>query len=848
MTYYQLTEEKTGYALDFMESWWSVIQPEATTNLITNPSFETGLSTGYALGTDWTTKTVVTEDGNASGGVYSLKLVPGASPLTSNVVDWAFTAVISTAYTMSLDVKMQAGETYVLEFRTGAGSFRAGNSHLATQTGWQRISLSYVEQAGGAMLARFKGNNNSATIYIDRWQLEAKAYATTYVDGDVIDITQLRRQGTSAYYWNGARNASTSSRTAHTNSGGRVISLGDYQFKSTGVIGLGMPEIEISAFDLGYGGQAYQGISVKSSEFTITGIVWGKTLKEMVERRKGILELLRPNKTRDRQQLILLHQWRDHGGNPFGPEERIVCSYLEGLQGNITNYYQEALALKFYATNPYPQELFQNTTQLAYQNTWTNIGVQGRDATGTWDSIGTGAVTGTFVYAVAYENDTVLWAGGAFTQIAAVAAHRIAYWDGAAWNEPGDGFNNTIEDIAIGQGTNGWIVAGGQFTADGLAAGTYRRLARWNGSAWAELDAGVDATVREIAAYHNGDFYIAGDFTTDGTAAVNLYRVAKFNAATGFTVALNTAGASGLNAAVYTVAIGPDGNIYFGGNFTDIQGAAANTYMRVVRYNVATDDFTALGEGFNNIVHKLAFSPDGVLHAVGDFTLDGTATFTLRRFAKWNGNSWEEVGGGLSSGQVSELAFDTDGAAYVASTTLGTLSPDNIPFTSYVARWNGSSWIPTDVILPAAQIPRDITVSPSGKMAIGCSMASLTLTGAQSTTVTNNGTADARPIISILGPGTVGQVYNRTTNTAIYFNNTLNLAAGETMYIEVAETLRIWSNFRSNLLNNIIIGPSNLADFRLAIGDNNIAILADDEDGNTNAWSTWHTTNWGIDR
>ena len=270
--------------------------------------------------------------------------------------------------------------------------------------------------------------------------------------------------------------------------------------------------------------------------------------------------------------------------------------------------------------------------------------------------------------------------------------------------------------------------------------------------------------------------------------------------------------------------------------------------MHVVRYNSTDDTFEALGDGFDDYVNKLAFSPDGVLHAVGPFLQDGTATYTLRRFAKWNGNSWEEVGGGLASGSATDLAFDPDGIAYISTTTIGVSPPGGVPFNSYTLRWSGTAWLPPDIVLPAAQLAQDIAVSPSGKIAIGTEITGVTLTAAQSTTVTSSGTADARPVITITGPGTVGQVYNRTTGTAIYFNTTLALSAGEIMHIEVAETLRIWSNYRGSLLNNVIIGPSNLSDFRLAIGDNDISLLIDDEDGNTDAWATWHETNWGIDR
>lgn len=847
---YKLPEEVTGYALDELESWWSVIQPEATTNLITNPSFEDGVAaaTGYTLGLGWGVSAVVSEDGKASGGIHSLKLTSFTG--SSETVDWPFTAAASTPYTYSLDIFGVAGETYILQIKdSGSATIYAQKSITFEFTEWQRHHLSYREVAGGSRLARFVGDSltQGVTTYLDQWQLEAKAYPTTYVDGDVIDITRQRFRAAPAYYWNGQRNASTSSRTIHTNSGGRVISFGDYGFRTTSVVGLGMPGVEVDAYDLGFGGQVYQGVSVKSNEFTITGVLFGKTLQKLNENRKGILQLLRPNKTRDRQQIVLLHQWRFPGGTPFGNEQRIVCAYSEGLQGNITNYYQESIALKFYAVSPYPQEVFGNTAELGYQNTWTNTGVQERDAAGTWDAVGSGANTGTAVYAVAYETDTILWAAGSFSQIAGTSGHNVVYWDGSAWNEPGDGFNGLITDIAIGQGENGYIVAGGTFTTDGLGGGTYRRIAIWNGSVWSEMDSGVNNDVWEVVPYHNGDFYLCGDFTADGTGAANMFRVARYVAAGDTITTINNAGTVGLNATVYCAVVGPDGNVYFGGNFTDLQGAGANTYMRVVKYVVATDSFEAMGDGFNDVVWKLAFSPDGVLYAVGDFTQDGTATYTLRRFAKWNGTSWEEVGGGIASGSATDITFDQEGIAYISSSAIGAAAPGGIPLSSYTVRWSGTAWLPPDIVLGATQIAQDIAISPSGKIAIGSEITAVTLTGSQATTVTNNGTADASPIIQITGPGTVGQIVNKTTGTAIYFNNTLALGSGETMYVQVSDKVRIWTNFRGSLLNQVIIGPSNLSDFRLAIGDNDIVLLVDDEDTPTEAWARWNVTNWGLD-
>ena len=100
--------------------------------------------------------------------------------------------------------------------------------------------------------------------------------------------------------------------------------------------------------------------------------------------------------------------------------------------------------------------------------------------------------------------------------------------------------------------------------------------------------------------------------------------------------------------------------------------------------------------GMSNVVFALATYDDGsgpALYAGGQFRTAGGVPVNL--IARWNGSSWEDVGGGVSSPLVSTAVlamtvFDdgTGPALYVGGsfTAAGGIPANNI------ARWDGSSW------------------------------------------------------------------------------------------------------------------------------------------------------------
>ncbi|MCA8940940.1 MAG: hypothetical protein KDB80_00145 [Planctomycetes bacterium] len=108
-----------------------------------------------------------------------------------------------------------------------------------------------------------------------------------------------------------------------------------------------------------------------------------------------------------------------------------------------------------------------------------------------------------------------LIAGGDFTAIGAVAANRIARWDGAVWSPLGSGLNGGVR--ALRSLPNGGLLVGGVFTsAGGIAA---PRLARWQDSAWRPETTGVDDSVYALTTSGSGMLFAGGSFTTAGGSA-----------------------------------------------------------------------------------------------------------------------------------------------------------------------------------------------------------------------------------------------------------------------------------------------------------------------------------------
>jgi hypothetical protein len=366
----------------------------------------------------------------------------------------------------------------------------------------------------------------------------------------------------------------------------------------------------------------------------------------------------------------------------------------------------------------------------------------------TWSGLGDG-ITGdgsfTYIYSMVWKGNE-LYAGGIFTNAGGVLARGIAKWNGTNWAALPGNFNGYVFDLAvsgndlfvggvfgIGDDTNtytfakfdgaNWttfrsiasgcvgflctplvasilvdgpdIYVGGAFTTmDGVLANS---VARWNGSTWTAVDAGLSGTnvfVEDLVKF-GSDIIAGGSFlTAGGVAATN---IARWNG-----VAWSNIGrASSTVRNLQTVG----SQLYVGGSFTSIGGVSASGIGRWDGTN-----WNTLGAGTSGTVYGLATNANGNLIVAGTFATAGAGA--AAGVAQWNGTNWFPVGGEFGNGMNRAIgfvrAFDRAGTNVYAG---GSFSSAGTTLASRVARWDGSSWtnLGTGVIGPASSLVRTIS-------------------------------------------------------------------------------------------------------------------------------------------
>jgi hypothetical protein len=205
-----------------------------------------------------------------------------------------------------------------------------------------------------------------------------------------------------------------------------------------------------------------------------------------------------------------------------------------------------------------------------------------------WSVLGTGMGPNTGfqsapVFALAVYDDGTgpeLFAGGDFTTAGGVAAPYIARWNGSSWASVGSGMNKSVRALAVyDDGSGSALYAGGDFTsAGGISA---NGIARWNGSSWQAVGGGVGFSVTGVEALSvindgtGSALYVGGSFTT--AAGGSALRIAKWDG-----TAWSALGA-GMNGFVDALEGFDDGSgvaVYAGGGFTNAGGLAANYIAR----------------------------------------------------------------------------------------------------------------------------------------------------------------------------------------------------------------------------------------------------------------------------
>lgn len=171
---------------------------EGTINLMINPSVETATSP-YARNV---AATLSRSSDYAYSGSYSLKVIEDGLGFYWD--HGILTAAVP--YTLSFHVRKADGSAVV------AGDFTAltlESQNLTIrdivnkQNGWYRVICNARTATGSVDCYGSISMTNGLTVYYDALQLEAKAYATPYLDGSLGD----------GHAWSGTAHASTSERT-----------------------------------------------------------------------------------------------------------------------------------------------------------------------------------------------------------------------------------------------------------------------------------------------------------------------------------------------------------------------------------------------------------------------------------------------------------------------------------------------------------------------------------------------------------------------------------------------------------------------------------------------------------
>ncbi len=318
-----------------------------------------------------------------------------------------------------------------------------------------------------------------------------------------------------------------------------------------------------------------------------------------------------------------------------------------------------------------------------------------------WSALGSG-MDGTVLALTVYDDGSgdgpALYAGGAFTTAGGVTANRIAKWDGTSWSALGTGMNNTVSTLTVfddGSGNGPALYAGGSFTTAGGV--TVNRIAKWDGTSWSPLGDGMNSLVEALTVFDDGSgsgpsLYAGGGFSSAGGVTAN--RIARWDGSSW------SALSAGMNTWVLALVVYDDGSgfgpaLYAGGEFTEVGGVPGAS--RIAKWDGSS--WSALGTGMSGVptssVLDLIVYNDGsgsgpALCAGGSFTIAGDVE--TGRIAKWDGSSWSvlgrEVNGLVSALNVFDDNAGSDSTLYVG----GTFTTAGGKGASRIAKWDGSSW------------------------------------------------------------------------------------------------------------------------------------------------------------
>jgi len=806
--------------------YWSIILPEAATNLITNPSFETNTTGWAASGTN----TIASSTAEAKFGGYSLKATYQDN---TTLATYAATLTASTTYYLSCYIYVPTnwdGGNIRLNSSDYASASATYNTIYTDGTSSKDRWL-YIETrleidsdaVGSITIDTTSAPTAGRFIYIDAVQCEANSsYATTYIDGD--------QDGCK---WTGSSHGSTSSRDAQSRAGGQVYDLDDFGFYVTELTGFGMANVEQQVQSRALiPGADYFGYKVPERQFALVGELEGSSWSNLHAKRQALIDAIKPDKVKGAQPFIL----RYTGADDERPLE-ITCVYLGGLEFGQHTGFGEKIGLRIAAYDPFFYEIGNDVQHFDPNDTATCSGLVAK-IDGQWNNLGNPSGYTGYEGCILRDGDYIYY-GGDFTNFDGDAdADYIARYNltTESWEALEAGLNGYVNCMA--RAPNGDIYFGGNFTDAGDADGDY--LAYWDGTNINSVSGGGTGVVKDLAFDRSGNLYIVGDFD-DWNAIANADNIVMWNGS-----AYSAVG-TGANLLISDVAIHPfTGDIYVAGNFTSIGGVATDgiAYWDGTNWNACGTGLggSALGVG-------LLFDKSK-LYVAGNFTTFNGVT--CNHVAIWNGVTAEPLGSGVDGTTPYATAWAKKNNIFYLAGWFE--EAGGISLADVWAVWNGSTWAQLDINITTEASPPIVTnkglIIDEDDLYLSIGFPSYSAQFSSYTTVTNNGTTKAYPKFVFHRSGgddaTVAMIKNEDTGDTLWLNYAL--MDGETLTLDLDPNNRTCISDISGDVWQAVLRGSDLTSFSFLPGDNHISIyIVEHGSPTTTCYATWRNTHWSSD-
>lgn len=301
------------------------------------------------------------------------------------------------------------------------------------------------------------------------------------------------------------------------------------------------------------------------------------------------------------------------------------------------------------------------------------------------------------INALCCDKQGTLYAGGLFTTACSLTVNRIVKWKNGNWSNLGTGITQLTQTYcdgveAVTCDDTGKLYVGGTFNKAGDTPVHY--LAQWNGFKWDSLSPQIDyekgdyshQTVKTLL-WTNGRLYAGGNFMKAAGNGVNNAAIWNDNKVGPFGSGMSADGSTGTYY-LKSIIINNKGGIYAGGDGKFSITPSIATYS-IAKWNGTS--FDSLGGGldgrYSQTVFALASDNSGNIFAGGIFISSGS--IKLNSIAKWNGSAWDSLGSGVN-GYVYALAVDKNGILYAGG---GFSMAGGIPAKN-IAKWDGVSWSP----------------------------------------------------------------------------------------------------------------------------------------------------------